>query len=285
MSTGSVNLISRCRSAATCLGSFAGSVRRFLAKRYLLLRFKPIYVKRGYSLAVDNNLVVIQGNGLRITGKALNTIWTGKDILCNGSYDFHINGNFIMIDVGLNVGIAALAVARKEAATKIYGYEPFSPTFDQALDNIRQNPELSHKIEIFNVGLGNEDMLLDINYNAKLPGAMSSVRNRFPYSGHIERIEIKKASGIISGIIERHSEHIFLKIDCEGAEYGIIEDLNEADLLRYISIICLEWHFKSPESLIEILKNNGFVVFNHVKAENELGNIRAVNTRSISREV
>lgn len=243
-------------------------------------KYEKYFADYGYKLSIrDNFIYSIEGNNLKICGNSENVFWTAQDVICKNVYDFNSNEDFIMIDIGLNVGMAALSMSRKKNIIKVYGYEPFSPTFEQAVKNLKANPHLSDKLQIFNFGLGSEDEILDLNYNSEFSGSMSSIKNRFPDSMQVERIEIKKASSIISQIIDNHKEKIFLKIDCEGAEENILEDLDNENLLEKINIICMEWHFKEPENLIGILKNNDFVVFSEETMKDELGFIRAVNIK------
>lgn len=244
-----------------------------------LKKYKESYNKHGFDISVVDDTVRIKGNGLEIKGDSINTFWTGEDVLCKCDYDFYSKDEFVMIDIGLNIGITTLSMARRREIIKIYGYEPFMPTFKKAQINLEKNPFLSRKIEIFNFGLGNQDKILNINFNHDLPGSMSTVQNRFENYEKIERIEIKKASDVLSEIIEKHNENIFLKIDCEGAEDEILTDLDNTGLLKKIKIIIMEWHFKNPQNLIEILRKNNFIVFNETVIASKLGFIRAVNEK------
>jgi FkbM family methyltransferase len=242
-------------------------------------RYKKSFNDNGYEISIYDNNVSIKGNGLDIIGSAINTFWTAEDVLCKGDYDFYSNDQYVMIDIGLNIGLTTLSMARKNNITKIYGYEPFIPTFKQAQLNLERNPQLSTKVEIFNFGLGGENKNLDINYNPELPGAMSSVRNKFEKSKIVETIEIKKASEVLYEILKNKTTPIFLKMDCEGAEGEILENLSKECLLKEIDLIIMEWHFKYPVEIIMILENNGFTSFNNDIIKNELGFIRAVNNR------
>jgi FkbM family methyltransferase len=241
-----------------------------------LKRYEESFKKKGYNISIENNEVSIDGNGLKIRGDSANTFWTADAVLCKREYDFYSPNKYVMIDVGLNIGITSLAFARKEEIERIYGFEPFYSTFIQAQKNLELNPELSKKIEIFNFGLGCCDEKKDINYNSNLPGAMSSVKNIFNGDGTLESIQIKESSSIISEIINKHDAKIFLKIDCEGAEDEILINLDQNGILKKVEIICMEWHFKEPKILLEILNRNNFIVFNEDTTEGSLGFIRAI---------
>jgi hypothetical protein len=49
-----------------------------------------------------------------------------------------------------------------------------------------------------------------------------------------------------------------LKIDCEGAEYEIIQKLSDTNLLADIDILLIEWHDKGAKMLEDILIANDF---------------------------
>ena len=248
----------------------------FVKKTDFFEQYRPKFAKGGYSVERDeNNKICIFNEAIRIEGDADNTLWTAYAILCSDEYNFEIDDKYVMFDIGLNLGITSLHKARDEKCVKIYGYEPFTPTFKSAENNMKLNPQLSEKISVFNYGLGDRNKELEINYNPEYPGKMSSVRNRFPDSGVIEKIEIKKASDVLAPLFEKHKEKIFLKIDCEGAEKEILPDLDETGLLKKVTVIVMEWHFENPKRIVKLLKKNGFVYFCQHDVPDEIGMIRA----------
>lgn len=71
-----------------------------------------------------------------------------------------------------------------------------------------------------------------------------------------------------------------LKLDCEGAEYGIIQRLYETGLLTHIDIILAETHDGKENVIKTILKENEWLYFdNYVGDFAQLGFLYAVNTR------
>lgn len=238
--------------------------------------YKNDYSLSGYHVEKNNTGIFLSKNDFILSGKSDNTLWTGVDVLCKQDYNFNADGDFVMIDIGLNIGLTSLYSAQKDNITKIYGFEPFIPTFEQARQNLQQNPSLAKKIEIFNFGLGDSEKTLDIHYNPQLPGSMSSVSDKFSDCTDVEKIKIKKASEVIGEIIAKHKENIFLKIDCEGAEKEIVPELDKTGLLKKIKIIIMEWHYENPQYLVDILRKNGFTTFCNHAAINYQGMIRAV---------
>lgn len=186
-----------------------------------------------------------------------------KEIFVNRIYDFlSLSNDIVVIDIGMNVGLASLFFADKPYVSKVYGFEPFKPTFDQLQQNLQLNPHLAHKIIAYNYGLGKEDKHFSIPYSPEAKGLASiyednqninKIQNKI-----FEKIEIKKSSSEIKSITQKHPEQrIVMKIDCEGAEYEIIEDL-ENHIDRNVFLILMEWHSGNPKNLLKKLKNTGF---------------------------
>lgn len=72
-------------------------------------------------------------------------------------------------------------------------------------------------------------------------------------------IEVKRASGVISKLIDQHPGHnIVLKIDCEGEEYAILGDLDKEGVLRRVDYIILEWYYGGKEKIENYFIGNGF---------------------------
>jgi FkbM family methyltransferase len=207
------------------------------------------------------NGITITGHGLNIFGGADNTLWTAAGVL-SGEYDFDSHGkDFVAIDIGLNIGLASLYLARKDFIKKIYSFEPFKPIFDQAKNNLKLNPQISNKIEIFNFGLSDHDGEIEVAFNPDLPGQMSTIIDRFADKGYgKETATLKRASKILTPIFARHGKNIMLKIDCEGGEREIIPDLAKFELLGHVSVIIMEWHNGIVQPLEDLVKKHGFNV-------------------------
>jgi hypothetical protein len=122
----------------------------------------------------------------------------------------------VVIDVGASIGDSALYFM-KHGAVRVFAYEPDVDRYDLARRNIRLNNF-------------HENIIL-IN-NKATPELLSDL------------------------ILENTLTDIFMKIDCEGCEYQIIEGIRP-ELLTYISVMVMEYHRK-PEPLIKKLAKCGF---------------------------
>lgn len=232
-------------------------------KNDLINKYYQKFYNAGYSVKrLKDNSIEIKNKNLILVGKSDNTLWTANEVLCNTGYNFSVNEPYIMFDIGFNIGTTSLYFAQKENIKQIYAFEPFIPTYNQGLNNLKLNPKYSNKINLFDYGLGVEDKILKIPYNEKLPGAMSTLfENSTDKYSSIEEVKIKNAYNVLSEIIERHKEKVFIKLDTEGSEFEILPSLDEKGLLEKVDVLIMEYHRKDPQILLDILKRNNFFYF------------------------
>lgn len=180
-------------------------------------------------------------------------------------YDFD---EFVVFDIGLNRAYASLWFAKFDNCKSIYGFEIDPETYEKALSNINLNPKLSNKISAFNFGLSNEDKEVDLYYVKGCDGVNTMFTEVVNCQAELKdksklktkKVEVKKASTVISDIIKNHNidSNIVLKVDTEGAEYDIISDLIETNLISKIDVILGEGHIFEREHYCDKLKELGF---------------------------
>ena len=207
---------------------------------------------------------------------------TISELLCTNCYslDF-LHDNTVVIDAGMNIGLASLLFAKNEKVKKVYSYEPFKDTFDAAVRNISMNPEIQDKIKPYNFALYNCNEDKEIRVLSDFAGGRTTefelIENVDDRGERKEYIRYRKASDIISAIIEENAESdIVCKIDTEGAEFSIFEDLEKAKIFGRISSIMMEYH-RNPKPLINTLNNYGFICVQN--GHKNLGMIYAINMK------
>ena len=235
------------------------------------------YKKQLAKLEQCGNFQVTEIDGVRaVKGNGLNLgyVFEGDGILIveeifkNGEYHFDIGDKAVVIDIGMNIGMASLYFAARDDVEDVYGFEPFKPTFEQAMFNFKINEKYADKIHPHNHGLGDRDKELTLEYCSRTAGRMSTVklideiRHSPRYATRIETVQIKNAEEEIRPIIERHKDRkIVIKCDTEGSEKEIFESLDSRGILKNIDIVLLEYHFSYDIPLQDILRQNGFVIF------------------------
>jgi FkbM family methyltransferase len=194
-----------------------------------------------------------------------------SEIFAKGEYEFLWDKPCVIIDIGMNVGIASLFFAAKSNVSKVYSFEPFYETYQKAQINIGLNPVLKKKIETFNYGLGKEAHIQTCSFNEECRGvnttcmgeiSVTQVRVKNEHDLSVE-VHIEQASDKIGIIADAHPyQELILKVDCEGAEYDIFEDLFESGVLAKVKGIIMEFHGGGElERLTDILKLYGFFIF------------------------
>lgn len=259
------------------------------------IKSRKRYKKRLARLAVCGQFSVEEMEGIKVARSGdlnLGHIFDGDGVLIveeifkQEEYCFDCGGPTVVIDIGMNIGLASLYFASREDVHDVYGFEPFRPTYEQALFNFRINPGYAGKIHPCCYGLGSEDKVLALEYYARTPGRMSTVKTideihpSRNYGTTTETVQIRNAADDIRLIAERHRDKkILVKCDTEGSEKEIFENLQEKGVLKDIDMIIVEYHFSYDVCLQDIFRKSGFVFFKQKTAVHELGEsgvIRAV---------
>ncbi len=215
-----------------------------------------------------------------------------NEIFCHNAYNFFpgVQGRpEIVIDIGMNSGIATLYFASMKDVKAVYSFEPFKETYDKAVRNIQINSEqIRGKIKAYNLGLSDRDYeSCEVGFSMDDSTAMRIDKNTGNENNIASgRVSIRKFSEMFRKIqkegIETESMPIVVcKVDCEGSEYPVFKDMEENDLLKQIDLIILETHDGGEQYILSLLKKNGFTYFSNT-GERGLGMVYAVNVKHLS---
>ena len=223
-----------------------------------------LYRGAGSISICEDNVHFTSHNGIKQIINTAEEIFILNEIWNNGCYSFLINSNkpIVLFDVGMNVGFASLFFSSIQAIQHIYAFEPFLPTYQNAIHNINLNAEAIAKITPINVGLSNRDQILEVDYSNEHRGRIGIWGTDLVYEKinqiQKERLELRDFSKTIKPLLEKHTGFdVVLKIDCEGSEYEILESL-DISLLSNTKCIMIEWHNNGPKVLSDKLNKAGF---------------------------
>ena len=204
--------------------------------------FRPDYENDIVRISVaDENKEIIFHGGMN-NGDIAN-------IFVKNEYNFLEINDKIVLDIGANIGDTSVFFAHK-GATKVIAIEPFHKNFELAKKNILSN-KFGDVIQLVEAGCGskNTNMSIDPEFES---GIESKIKN-FGKGKTVPIITIKD-------IIDRYSipKNSSLKIDCEGCEYDILENIS-SETLSYFSNIQIEYHL-GYENLKSKLESMGYEV-------------------------
>jgi FkbM family methyltransferase len=162
----------------------------------------------------------------------------------------------VIYDCGANLGMATLFFKFAYPNSRIKCFEPDPKTFALLQKNISDNQLQS--VEPFNVALWNEDGAVDFFVDSADPGSL--LMSTSPSRMHSQAIQVpaRRLSEFIDGEIE------FLKLDVEGAELRVLQELSEAGKISMIRQMAIEYHHRIPgersamSSCLGILEESGF---------------------------
>lgn len=171
-------------------------------------------------------------------GIGFNVVYNGSDtsglgciteIVTNNEYVLNKFSGYeskVFIDIGANIGIATIIMAKLNPNSIVYSFEPTKACFDILEKNIKLN-DLTN-VRAYQMALAKADVHeLELMVNQEMTGANSLYADvggfENTYCGRTISIERVKCTTLDSFLKSNSIPSVkLLKIDCEGAEYDII---------------------------------------------------------------
>jgi FkbM family methyltransferase len=256
-------------------GSFSGPQDHFAFERQKQKRAElrtHLNVKSGYIPDYVNYLdmcVVGSSNtGIFIPTKGIFTIKEIWEDQCYTKYHI-IKKDDIVVDIGANVGVFTLYALSLGAM--VYAFEPYPESFLILKRNLFENKFPEERI--YNVAIDGVDGHIELGVpDSEELYTLGSVSSKINYvspwklDSPFKKYNVKVGIDAISfnTLAEKYvgQKIDFLKIDCEGAEYDILETAD----LENVKYIAVETHDCYPEeNLISLLEKKKFVIQEWVK--------------------
>tara|TARA_B100000929_G_C15452919_1_gene401796 strand:+ start:80 stop:853 length:774 start_codon:yes stop_codon:yes gene_type:complete len=218
-----------------------------------------IYPKMYYKFTNEKYVIFETKTGLKIKIRtnstdlmALTNVWMLNEYAVE---DFQLAKNDTIIDVGAHIGLFSLLVSQFCKTGKIFSFEPISDNFNLLMSNLKLNH--TENIHPFNLAVSKNTSSVDLFLSSD-----QSAHSIF--SSDSEPTTVKSIS--LQRIFDENkiSSCKLLKLDCEGAEYEIIDSL-PLEYFDKIENIAIEYHVadSKPElakDLISKIKNAGFTI-------------------------
>jgi FkbM family methyltransferase len=204
-------------------------------------------------------------------------------IFFGNMYNFSFTRNIFAIDIGMNIGLASLYMARDPRVVQVHAFEPFLVPFERAIENFALNPALAPKINPMQIGLGDANQTLDVHSDPEKTIGRSI--KGLP-TGVPETITVRDAAEVLPELVAKAKAQgcdVVIKVDCEGSEFSIFATLSKAGLLSEIRAFMVEWHKKgstdgSQNEIVGPLIANNFMIFDRTNPNKASGMFYAART-------
>lgn len=161
------------------------------------------------------------------------------------TYDFaklNFKEGDTVIDIGANIGMVSIFLAKKFPFLKIYSFEPVSQNYHNFITNIKINKIPDGIIFPNNMAVTSDGRNVDMNINTHNYGG-SSISGIVSVGAVTQECNTQIKSTTLQDIFSEHSINKLkmLKIDCEGSEYEILYNAPE-NILSNIEMMRGEFH-------------------------------------------
>ena len=174
------------------------------------------------------------------------------------------NKPILVIDCGANIGVSLLYIKTRAPYARVICFEP-NPAARAVLEkNIEKNGWVG-EVNVFPYALGKAkgtvDFFVDVADETSSGGSVAHFLKKKNQKFNSYTVEVDTLSGYIDGHVD------FLKIDIEGSEFDVLEELASRQKLQHIAAIQLEYHympkfFTRPLSeILVLLESEGFTTF------------------------
>lgn len=173
----------------------------------------------------------------------------------------------VFIDLGCYTGdTIAEAIVSVAPCAQYLGFEPIPDLFLQCKKRFSKDK----RVKILNLGIdkepGKKKLYLDFYSETKTIG-MGSTLMKSKSTGRIKR-SVQKGRYLIVKCIDiskyivdnfKLADYLILKIDIEGKEYDVLEQMIASGSIRYIRELYCEWHKDKMSGEIPEERHNGLI--------------------------
>ncbi len=200
----------------------------------------------------------LRGTGLHLLVRGPMDVWAVKEAALDRLYERHgfsVQPGWIVIDIGAGIGDVSLLASR--AGASVAAFEPFPGSFALLRENARRE---GTSVRVFECAVAETTGTIALDAGL---GDPVYVRSR-EAGGGLGATTIEAPALSLADALDRcGADRVdLLKLDCEGAEYGILGGAG-AEVLARVDRIVLEYHEwdgRSRAELVALLERSGYVV-------------------------
>jgi len=164
----------------------------------------------------------------------------------------------VIFDIGAHIGLSTIYFKDRYPNSKIFCFEPNPNIFPILEENIFINN--LQDITLKNIAVGDKDCIKELYIDSSGNGAFSTASfTKNAWSGEQKTLPIMvKVERLSNYVVDKIN---LLKIDVEGAEGSILEELEKENKLQFIQNILLEYHpikIGHLKKIVNLLERNGY---------------------------
>ena len=214
---------------------------------------------RVFSGIAPHNPRIDLRDGMRLRVRTRMDIWVMKEACLDHQYEkfsTSIQEGWTILDIGAGIGDFAIGVARAHPHSTVYAFEPFPESFALLQENLKLNNVTN--VQAKSHAISSENSVIELQAVSAEAVQQSTAAQHAASSIRVPSITLDQF------IADANLARIdYFKMDCEGAEYGILFNA-QPETLAKISHLCMEYHDGvteySHDDLARFLEQHGFVV-------------------------
>jgi FkbM family methyltransferase len=227
------------RSLSAALGALF-QPRHHVAARNMLRAYRnPADAFARYLLGRGSYPAVITLNtpagALALTIHSYDDILTVNEIFCRLDYPAAIEDR-IVVDFGSNIGLSAAFFLSRNPDAFVYLYEPLPANIGRLRENLKR---FESRYALHEVAVGREDGVVEFGWEAT--GRYGGVGVK---TGSYVSVACRDSNKILAEAIDRHGRIDVLKIDIEGLEREVTQQI-PVEIARRIRRLYVEHDFAS----------------------------------------
>jgi FkbM family methyltransferase len=165
---------------------------------------------------------------------------------------FSISQPIIFIDIGANQGVFSLVAAKNKSFIEIHAFEPNLKLISYLESNFYINKVDNFVIHKVAIGPQSASINFFVPENHSGNGRIDSKK------GNMKVICVNR--DYLNKVFTKYNKFYFIKIDVEGSEYNVLNELFNSNINLFIKYIFIEINtkFSKEDELVAMLKSNNF---------------------------
>lgn len=165
----------------------------------------------------------------------------------------------LILDIGANIGITAIPLARLKKEQDVYAFEPILENF-KTLKRVASFYKVKN-LNLFQTALGNSEgtlrMVMPISSKAKLQGLSKVCETTTNEPGVYYNVPVKR----VDELIGKDEVVSAIKIDVENYEYEVLMGATNVLKKDKPIVYCELWDNQKRRKVFDFMKNIGYKIF------------------------